>query len=132
MTRFGIGRRVENLARKAVESCPSLYGRRITPHVYRHTIALHLLESDNDIVVVQEWLGHADLRTASQYLEVSIERKRAALEKVPPPSSADHTEIATWKQPAFMEFLTQLSRGVMLRTSDRTPRQMGSSHAFAT
>ncbi len=115
MTRFGFGRRVGELARKAAEHCPSLCGRPITPHVYRHTIALHLLESDNDIVAVQQWLGHADLRTTSQYLEVSIERKRAALAKVPPPESGEPVEASQWKQPALMAFLTNLSRGVMLR-----------------
>jgi site-specific recombinase XerD len=115
MTRFGIGRRIDRLARQAAEHCPSLRGRRITPHVYRHTIALHLLENDNDIVVVQEWLGHADLRTTSQYLEVSIQRKRAALARVPPPSSDGPIQVAQWKQPAFMALLTQISRGVMLR-----------------
>ena len=115
MTRFGIGRRIEGLAREAAVHCPSLRGRHITPHVYRHTIALHLLESDNDIVAVQEWLGHGDLRTTSQYLEVSIERKRAALAKVPPPNSAGPTEVPQWKQPALMAYLTALSRGVMLR-----------------
>jgi len=129
MTRFGIWRRVEKLALKAACCCPSLRGRRITPHVYRHTIALHLLESHVyrhtialhllesgvDIVVVQEWLGHSDLKTTSQYLEVSIERKREALEKVPPPRSEGPAETARWKEPELMAFLTQLSRGVMLR-----------------
>ena len=115
LTRFGIGRRIEGLAREAAVHCPSLRGRHITPHVYRHTIALHLLESDNDIVAVQEWLGHADLRTTSQYLEVSIERKRAALAKIPPPESGLPAEVSQWKQPALMAFLTNLSRGVMLR-----------------
>lgn len=115
MTRFGIGRRVEVLAREAARHCPSLRGRRITPHVFRHTIALHLLESDVDIVLVQEWLGHADLRTTSQYVEVSIERKRAALAKVPPPEIGAPVEVSQWKQPALMAFLTSLSRGVMLR-----------------
>lgn len=115
MTRFGIWRRVEKLALKAVDCCPSLSGRRITPHVYRHTIALHLLESGVDIVVVQEWLGHSDLKTTSHYLDVSIERKRKALEKVPPPHSEGPAETARWKEPELMAFLTQLSRGVMLR-----------------
>jgi integrase/recombinase XerD len=115
MTRFGIWRRVEKLALKAACCCPSLRGRRITPHVYRHTIALHLLESGVDIVVVQEWLGHSDLKTTSQYLQVSIKRKREALEKVPPPHSEGPAETARWKEPELMAFLTQLSRGVMLR-----------------
>lgn len=115
MTRFGIGRRVGQLASEAACHCPSLQGRKITPHVFRHTIALHLIESDVDIVLVQEWLGHADLRTTSQYLEVSIERKRAALAKVPPPENGAPVEVSQWKQPALMAFLTRLSRGVMLR-----------------
>jgi integrase/recombinase XerD len=115
MTRFGIGRRVERLACEAAHRCPSLHGRCITPHVFRHTIALHLLESNVDIVVVKEWLGHDDLRTTSQYLEVSIERKRAALAKVPPPENCGQTEDPLWKQVDLMAFLTKLSRGVMLR-----------------
>ena len=118
MTRFGIGRRVGQLAAEAACHCPSLQGRTITPHVFRHTIALHLIESNADIVLVQEWLGHADLRTTSQYLEVSIERKRAALAKVPPPASGEPVEVAQWKQPVLMAFLTSLSRGVMLRKTD--------------
>lgn len=118
MTRFGIGRRVGKLAGQAASHCPSLQCRTITPHVFRHTIALHLIESGIDIVLVQEWLGHADLRTTSLYVEVSIERKRAALAKVPPPETNNTTEaeLAQWKQPALMAFLTRLSSGVMLRT----------------
>ncbi len=123
MTRHGLGRRVGKLAAEAACHCPSLQGRKITPHVFRHTIALHLIESNVDIFLVQEWLGHADIRTTSQYVEVSIERKRAALAKVPPPASSNTTETepAQWKQPALMAFLTKLSSGVMLRTSGRTP-----------
>ena len=123
LTRHGIGRRVGKLAAEAASHCPSLQGRKITPHVFRHTIALHLIESNVDIFLVQEWLGHADIRTTSQYVEISIERKRAALAKVPPPASSNttETESAQWKQPALMAFLTKLSRGVMLRNSGRTP-----------
>ena len=119
MTRFGIGRRIGELAKKAATACPSLLGRTITPHVFRHTIALHLVESGVDIVLVQEWLGHKDLRTTSQYLEVSVERKRAALGKVPPPEIGNMqvAESAQWKQPKIMAFLTNLSHGVMLHTS---------------
>jgi site-specific recombinase XerD len=115
LTRFGIGRRIGILAETAAENCPSLRERRITPHVFRHAVALHLIESNVDIVVVKEWLGHADLRTTSQYLEVSIERKRAALEKVPPPTNDPPEENATWRQPQLMAFLIKLSRNVMLR-----------------
>jgi site-specific recombinase XerD len=121
MTRFGIGRRVELLTRKAAAACPSLRGRTVTPHVFRHTTALHLIEAGNDIAVVKDWLGHADLKTACAYLEVSIGRKRAALQRVPPPDGSEPAELPQWKQPKLMAFLSRLSRGVMLPITGRKP-----------
>lgn len=110
MTRFGIGRRVALHAESASHRCPSLCERAITPHVFRHTTALHLIEAGNDITVVRDWLGHADLKTTSQYIEISIERKRAALAKVPTPASSTETPPATWQTPPLIHFLTKLSR----------------------
>ena len=111
MTRFGIGRRVAVHAKTAVAICPALEGRNITPHVFRHTTALHLLEAGNDIFVVRDWLGHAHVKTSSQYVEISMERKRKALEKMPPPDGGKPPETPQWKQqPDLMEFLTRCSR----------------------
>ena len=110
ITRSGIARRVEIHARAAAQRCPSLGDRRITPHIFRHTIALHLIEAGNDITIVKEWLGHADLRTTSRYTEVSIQRKRKALEKVPIPGSSAQREPPIWKQQPIMDLLLGLSR----------------------
>lgn len=110
MTRFGIGRRVALHAQSAVAACPSLQGRNITPHVFRHTTALHLIEAGNDIFVVRDWLGHAHIKTSSQYVEISVERKRKALEKMPPPGGGKPPETPQWKKPAIMAFLTRCSR----------------------
>jgi len=111
MTRFGIGRRVAVHANAAIDACPSLQGRDITPHCFRHTTALHLIEAGNDIFVVKDWLGHVHVKTSSQYVEISVERKRKALEKMPPPDGGKPPETAQWKkQPDLMEFLTRCSR----------------------
>jgi len=114
LTRFGIGRRVAQLAQKAAETCPSLNGRAVTPHIFRHTTALHLVEAGNDIAVVKDWLGHADLKTTNAYLEISVRRKRLALDKLPPPADGKPREPPRWKEPSVIEFLVRLSRGVML------------------
>jgi integrase/recombinase XerD len=109
LTRFGIGRRIARLAQAAAQ-CPALEGRVVTPHTYRHTTALHLLEAGNDIAIVRDWLGHADIKTTSLYLEVSVERKRLALEKLPPPNGGAPPESPQWKQPALLQFLSACSR----------------------
>lgn len=109
MTRFGIGRRLEKHVEAASAKCLSLCGRRVTPHVIRHTTALHLIEADNDIAIVKDWLGHADIKTTILYVEVSIERKRKALEKLPPPDGGAPPETAKWKQPDLMKFLNECS-----------------------
>lgn len=110
MTRFGIGRRTQLHAETAAANCPSLRGRCVTPHVLRHTTALHLIDAGSDVFLLRDWLGHADITTASQYVEINVERKRAALEKVPPPTSGVVPELSQWKNPKIIDFLTRLSR----------------------
>lgn len=53
--------------------------RRITPHVIRHTTAMHLLTSRVDITVISAWLGHAQLSTTSTYVEITNRMKQAAI-----------------------------------------------------
>lgn len=114
ITRFGIDHLVTKYTRIAIAGCPSLGLRTVTPHIFRHTTALHLIQAGVDIVTVKEWLGHADIKTTMQYLEINLEMKRQALEKCPPPDVGPVPEQPQWQRNDILRFLHGLSRAAAL------------------
>ncbi len=87
LSRSGVAYRLRVALKKATERCPSLAGRRISPHTLRHTTAMHLLQSGVDITVIALWLGHEDTSTTHQYVEADLAMKEAALRRIEAPTS---------------------------------------------
>lgn len=86
MTRAGFEYVLDKHVAAAVQRCPSLKGRSVTPHQFRHSCALLMLQATRDIRKVALWLGHADVRTTEIYLRVDPAEKLEAVEAVLPPS----------------------------------------------
>ncbi|MBI5527827.1 MAG: site-specific integrase [Deltaproteobacteria bacterium] len=97
LTRFGVREMLARLHRRAGEGCPTLRKKRVGPHTFRHTAAVHLLRSGVEINVIKAWLGHSSIETTSRYIEIDMAAKRTALEKCEPlPQGTLHDK--TWKK----------------------------------
>ncbi|HQR80676.1 MAG TPA: tyrosine-type recombinase/integrase [Actinomycetota bacterium] len=78
-------------------------GRRISPHTFRHTAAVHLLEAGVEVNVIRGWLGHADLSTTNRYAEINTNAKIQALRHTEPSvSSGGHRPRAVWRDDAAL------------------------------
>jgi site-specific recombinase XerD len=87
MTRSGVQKRLQVAATTARQGCPSLKNRRISPHVLRHTTAMHLLQSGVDLAVIALWLGHENIETTHGYLQADIQMKERALARLQKPNT---------------------------------------------
>jgi integrase/recombinase XerD len=81
LTRFGATHIVRRAASKAVSIKPSMKGKPISPHIFRHSLAMKLLRSGVDLLTIQAWLGHAQVATTHRYAAADVEMMRRGLEK---------------------------------------------------
>lgn len=84
LTRHGVGYLLTQAVRRAQIPCPSLGTKRISPHVIRHTTAMHLLQSEVDPATIALWLGHESVETTHMYIEADLAIKERALAKLAP------------------------------------------------
>jgi site-specific recombinase XerD len=77
---------VEHIVRKytlaASKSCASLLGKRVSPHVLRHSTAMELLQNGVDRTVIALWLGHESVETTQVYMHADMRLKEKALARV--------------------------------------------------
>jgi site-specific recombinase XerD len=102
VTRFGMEHRLSVAAAKAVHACPSLRGHPISPHVFRHTTAMHLLQSGVDVTAIALWLGHESPLTTHKYIEADLEMKKKTLNHLKGPKT---TSVTYRPKDALLAFL---------------------------
>ena len=79
LTRARVAQMLKELAAEA-----GLDGRRVSPHVLRHSFASHLLAHGADLRSLQQMLGHADIATTQIYTHVLETRLKALVRSAHP------------------------------------------------
>ncbi|BCL61601.1 integrase [Desulfomarina profundi] len=72
--------RYVGFAKRSSASVP----QKVTPHMFRHSKAMHLLQAGVNLIYIRDFLGHEDIKTTETYAKCDTELKRQAIEKAYP------------------------------------------------
>lgn len=82
LSRDALERVVQRHTTSAAKSCPSLKGKRVSPHILRHSTAMELLHHNVDQAVIALWLGHESVETTQVYMHADLRLKEKALARM--------------------------------------------------
>ena len=105
LSRDGVAYLLQQAVKRSATLCPGIAHKRVTPHLIRHTSAMHLLQAGVDITIIALWLGHESTQTTHGYIEADLALKEKALEKVAPAGQKPKRFRADDK---LLRFLTSL------------------------
>ena len=105
MSRSNVAQRLDVAVRRASVEQPSLLKKRVSPHILRHTTAMHLLQAGVPFNVIALWLGHESPTTTHRYVEADLAIKEKALGRLEAPD----TRIRRYQAPdSLIRFLQTL------------------------
>jgi len=96
LTRAGIAYIIKKYVEAAKRQNNIVLPEKISPHVFRHTKAMHLLQANINLVYIRDFLGHASVTTSEIYARADSEMKRLALEQAYSPMVTD--DIPAWQE----------------------------------
>lgn len=86
LSRTNVAERLQFAVRVAASAHPELAKRKVTPHIFRHSLAMHLLQAGVDVSVIALWLGHESPSTTHIYVEADLAMKQRMLKSLRPPN----------------------------------------------
>ena len=105
MTRCNVTQRLDLAVARASAQLPTLAQKKVSPHILRHTTAMHLLQSGVPFNIIALWLGHESMNTTHRYVEADLAMKEKALARLEAPD----TKLRRYRAPdLLMKFLQTL------------------------
>ena len=107
LTRAAISYILDKYASMARIEKPELIPERVTPHVLRHSKAMHLLQSGVNLVYIRDFLGHNSIQTTEIYARANSKAKQEAIE-------SSYTDIypieePEWQDSSILEWLKRFN-----------------------
>lgn len=96
LTRAGIAFIVKKHVDYARREHPEWIPDVVSPHSFRHSKAMHLLQAGVNLVYIRDLLGHVSITTTEVYARADSEMKRRALEAAYPQSAS--ATMPPWQQ----------------------------------
>lgn len=93
MTRAGITYILQKYCDMARLDNP-LVPNRVSPHILRHSRAMHMLQAGINLIYIRDFLGHVHVTTTEIYAKADTEAKRTALEKA---NISIDTDLPAWE-----------------------------------
>ncbi|NYB76159.1 site-specific integrase [Sedimentibacter hydroxybenzoicus DSM 7310] len=85
----------------------TLIPETVTPHMFRHSKAMHLLRAGVNLIYIRDFLGHEDIKTTEIYAKCDTELKRQAIENAYP--DLIDSNLPDWsKDTALLDWLSNL------------------------
>ena len=81
LTRMGISYIINKYVGIAKKNKPLEFQIKVSPHTFRHSKAMHLLESGVNLIYIRDFLGHSSVTTTEVYAKANPEMKRKAIEE---------------------------------------------------
>ena len=105
MTRCNVAQRLDLAVARASAQLPTLAKKKVSPHILRHTTAMHLLQASVPFNIIALWLGHESPNTTHRYVEADLAMKEKALARLEAPD----TKMRRYRAPdSLMQFLQTL------------------------
>lgn len=107
LTREGVTYIISKYIEPARSEMPAI-PERITPHIFRHTRAMVLLQAGVSLIYIRDFLGHTDVKTTEIYAKADTELKRKAIEGTMPEILDDSCSKYWTDDSSLMKWLDDL------------------------
>lgn len=108
LTRAGVTYIISKYVQQVRSATAVEFPDRVTPHVLRHTKAMHLVQADVNLIYIRDLLGHSHVTTTEVYARADVERKRQALTQASLVTAVEESHSDWTESPDLMQWLRQI------------------------